>query len=94
MLDDGLLELTVIPELSGELAATLGTLVKDGQRAALERSAVRTRLPWVEVEAVAGPMTLNLDGEPVQAQHFRIQCVPGRLRMHLPAASPLLRQPS
>ncbi|KAF1699409.1 lipid kinase YegS [Pseudoxanthomonas jiangsuensis] len=92
--DDGLLELTVIPELSGELLATLGTLVKDGQRAALERSAVRARLPWVELESADGPLALNLDGEPVQARRFRIECVPGRLRMHLPADSPLLSQPS
>jgi lipid kinase YegS len=96
--DDGLLDLTVIPELPGELLATLGTLVKDGQGAALERSAVRTRLPWVEIEpAAAEPdagMTLNLDGEPVQARRFRVDCVPGRLRMHLPPGCPLLSQPS
>ncbi|WP_374013024.1 lipid kinase YegS [Pseudoxanthomonas koreensis] len=88
--DDGQLELTVIPELSGEMLGTLGTLVKEGQRAALERSAVRARMPWVELESPAGPLTLNLDGEPAQAGRFRIECVPGRLRMHLPADSPLL----
>ena len=93
-MDDGLLDLTVIPELSGELLATVGTLVKEGQRAALERSAVRARLPWVELESGDGAMTLNLDGEPVQARRFRIECVPGRVRMHLPADSPLLGQPS
>ena len=94
LVNDGLLELTVIPELSGELAATLGTLVRNGQRAALERSAVRARLPWVELEGLAGPFTLNLDGEPLQAGRFRVDCVPGRLRMHLPPQSPLLAQPS
>ena len=94
LVDDGLLDLTVIPELSGELLATVGTLVKEGQRAALERSAVRARLPWVELESGDGAMTLNLDGEPVQARRFRIECVPGRVRMHLPADSPLLGQPS
>ncbi len=88
--DDGQLELTVIPELPGEMLATLGTLVKEGQRAALERSAVRARLPWVELESPGDRLTLNLDGEPVQGRHFRIECVPARLRMHLPPASPLL----
>jgi lipid kinase YegS len=88
--DDGLLDVTVIPELSGELLATLGTLVKDGQHAALERSAERARLPWVELEALDGPMTLNLDGEPVEARRFRIECMPARVRMHLPSDSPLL----
>ena len=89
LVDDGLLDLTVIPELSGELLATVGTLVKEGQRAALERSAVRARLPWVELESGDGAMTLNLDGEPVDAIRFRIDCVPGRVRMHLPADCPL-----
>ena len=36
------------------------------------------------------PLTLNLDGEPVQSRHFRIDSVPGRVRMHLPPGSPLL----
>ena len=90
--DDGLLDLSIVPELSGEVAATLGTVVRDGKVAALDRVARRARLPWVEVEAAA-PMTLNLDGEPLEATVFRIDCVPGRLDMHLPADSPLLSQP-
>ncbi|HET6395861.1 MAG TPA: lipid kinase YegS, partial [Pseudoxanthomonas sp.] len=93
LVDDGLLEVTVVPELSGELAATLGTLVRDGQRAALERSAVRGRTSRLVVEAPA-PMTLNLDGEPVSAQRFAVECVPRRLRMRLPPDCPLLSQPS
>ena len=35
-------------------------------------------------------LTLNLDGEPLQARRFHIQCVAGRVRMHLPAATALL----
>jgi lipid kinase YegS len=87
--DDGLLDLTVVPELSGEIAATAGTLVTGGKEAALERVAVRAQLPWLEIDAPE-PLTLNLDGEPVESRHFRIDCVPGRVRMHLPAGSPLL----
>jgi lipid kinase YegS len=92
LVDDGLLDLTVVPELSGEVAATVGTLVKDGKHAALDRVATRARLAWVELEADQ-PMTLNLDGEPVRSRRFRIDCVPGRVRMHLPAACPLRMQP-
>ncbi|MCH6482422.1 lipid kinase YegS [Pseudoxanthomonas sp. LH2527] len=92
LVDDGLLDLTIVPELSGEVAATLGTLVKEGKHAALDRVATRTRLPWVELEADQ-PLTLNLDGEPVQSRRFRIECVPGRVRMHLPAGCPLRLQP-
>ncbi|RZA22985.1 MAG: lipid kinase YegS, partial [Lysobacteraceae bacterium] len=91
--DDGLLELTVVPELSGEVAATVGTLVTEGKAAALERVAVRAQLPWLEIDAPE-PLTLNLDGEPVQSRHFRIDCVAGRVRMHLPPDSPLRSPPT
>ena len=92
LIDDGLLDLTIVPELSGEVAATVGTLVKDGKHAALDRVATRARLPWVELEADQS-LILNLDGEPVQSRRFRIECVPGRVRLHLPAACPLRLQP-
>lgn len=88
LVDDGRLDLTIVPELSGEVAATVGTLVKDGKHAALDRVAERARLTWVELSADA-PMTLNLDGEPVRSRRFRVDCVPGRVRMHLPADCPL-----
>ncbi|GHH53455.1 MULTISPECIES: lipid kinase YegS [Gammaproteobacteria] len=88
-IDDGLLDVTIVPELSGEVAGTLGALVTGGKRAALERVAERAQLPWLEIDAPE-PLTLNLDGEPETSRHFRIDCVPGRLRMHLPADCPLL----
>jgi lipid kinase YegS len=92
LVDDGLLDLTIVPELEGELAATLATALSEGRQAALERIATTARLPWVEVEA-AQPFTLNLDGEPVASTHFHIACVAGRLRMHLPPGCPLLGVP-
>lgn len=88
LLNDGLLDVTVVPELSGEVATTIGTLVTSGKGAALERVAVRAQLAWVEIDADE-PLTLNLDGEPVESRHFRIDCMPGRVRMHLPADSAL-----
>jgi len=89
LLNDGLLDLTLVPELTGAFTSTLGTLITGGKQGALEQVAVRRQLPWVEIEADA-PITLNLDGEPETSRHFRIDCVPDRLRMHLPAACPLL----
>ncbi len=80
-IDDGLLDVTIIPELDGEIAGTLGALVTGGKRAALEHVAVRRRLPWLEIESDAA-ITLNLDGEPLQATRFRIDCVRHRLRLH------------
>lgn len=87
-IDDGLLDVTIVPALEGEVAATLGTLLTEGKHAALDRVATRAQLPWVEIDA-GEPLTLNLDGEPVESAHFRIECVPGRVRMHLPPASAL-----
>jgi lipid kinase YegS len=91
LIDDGLLDVTIVPDLAGEVAATLGTMVTDGKHAALDRVATRVQLPWVEIETTQ-PLTLNLDGEPVESRRFRVDCVPARLRMHLPPDCPLLRR--
>lgn len=90
--DDGLLDLTVVPELSGEVAATVGTLVAEGRQAALERVAIRHRCRQLRLSSPA-PVMLNLDGEPCESDGFEVTCVPARLRMHLPAGCPLLRVP-
>lgn len=92
MIDDDLLDLTIVPELEGEVGSTIGALLSDGKEGALERVAVRRQLPWVEVEA-PGPFTLNLDGEPVESNRFHVDCVARRVRMHLPPGCPLLRPP-
>ena len=93
LIDDGLLDVTVVPPLDGEVAATLGTAMLEGREAALERVAIRARLPWLEISAPL-PLTLNLDGEPLQARSFHIECIPGSMRMHLPADCPLRRNPA
>ena len=93
LIDDGMLDVTVVPPLQGELLATFGTALTDGKVAALDEVAVRRALAWVEIDADQ-PLTLNLDGEPVDARRFRIECVPGRLRMRLPADCPLLGIPA
>ena len=93
LIDDGLLDVTVVPPLQGELLATVGTALAAGKDAALDGVAVRRQLSWIEIEAPQ-PLTLNLDGEPVQAMAFRIQCMPKRLRMHLPVDCPLRANPA
>lgn len=92
LIDDGLLDCTIVPELVGEVGATIGTLLTEGREAALDRVAVRRQLRWVAIDALT-PFTLNLDGEPVESTHFRIDCVPRRVRMHLPVGCPLLGTP-
>jgi len=92
LIDDGLLDVTIVPDLEAEVGATVATVLAEGRGAALERVAVRARLPWVEIEA-AEPLVLNLDGEPVEARRFRAEAVARRLRMHLPADC-ILRGPA
>lgn len=92
-IDDGLLDLTIVPPLEHGLVASLGTAMLEGKEAALEQAAVQVQLPWVELSSDQ-PLTLNLDGEPVQGTRFRVECVSGRVRMHLPADCPLLANPA
>jgi len=92
VIDDGLIDLTIVPELSGEVGSTVGTLLTDGKQAALDRVAVRVQLPWLTIQA-RELLTLNLDGEPVASMQFRVDCVANRVRMHLPAGCPLLGIP-
>lgn len=89
LVDDGLLDVTIVPSLEGEVAATVAAVLSEGKDAALERVAIRAQLAWVEIDAPQA-FHLNLDGEPLLATHFRIACSPGRVRMHLPVDSPLL----
>ena len=88
-IDDGLLDVTLVPTIEGEFAATVGTLIAEGKQAALERLSTQLQSPWLRI-AADPPLTLNLDGEPVAARAFHIECIPGRLRMHLPAGCVLL----
>ncbi len=92
VIDDGLFDLTIVPELTGELGGIVGALVTEGKQAALDRVAVRVQLPWLEIET-SEPLTLNLDGEPLESTNFRVECVAHRVRMHLPPECPLLSVP-
>ena len=89
LLDNAQFDLTIVPELSGEVGAAFRTWLADGKGAALQQVAVRSRMPWLRIEAPE-PLTLNLDGEPVTSRRFRIECVPRRVRAHLPQDCPLL----
>ena len=89
LLDDGQMDLTIVPELSGEVAAVFETWLADGKGAALEQAAVRSQMPWLRIEAPE-PLTLNLDGEPVTSRRFDIECVSRRIRVHLPPECPML----
>ncbi len=82
-LDDGLLDLAVMPKLPDEeRVAKLSALLKEGLPA-LEREVVYRQLPWVEVE-VPSRLHVNLDGEPIRQDRLRFEVREHWLPFHLP----------
>ena len=89
LIDDGLLDVMILPEASeGQIAERIKALATEG-RAAIEREVVTARLPWVEVEVPSG-LHVNLDGEPIKDTEFRFEAYKHWLRFHLPADSPVV----
>lgn len=86
MADDGLLDVSILPAPT-EVVGTLKDLLAGGL--GLEKLFVRARLPWVEIKSSQG-LDINLDGEPLTGDSLRFEALPGALRVHLPAHSPLL----
>lgn len=90
--DDGLLDLTIIPAMPtedalGHLSDLLGQGI-DG----LGEDVVRARLSRLSVRA-GQPMHVNLDGEPLQTDTLDIAIRPRAVRLRLPARSPVLTRP-
>ncbi|MCT8167134.1 MULTISPECIES: lipid kinase YegS [unclassified Pseudomonas] len=83
--DDGLLDIAILPAPQDVVGALRDLLAGDGLF-------VRARLAWVEIKSSQG-LDINLDGEPLQASSLRFSALPGALRVHLPADSPLLSHP-
>lgn len=90
LVDDGLLDLSIVPSSGDTVGAALGTLISGGLRG-VETVAISARLPWVEIEAPQG-LDLNLDGEPTEARSLRFTTRAAALRLHLPQNSPLLQR--
>ncbi len=85
MVDDGLLDIAILPAPQDVVGTLRDLLAGDGLF-------VRARLPWVEIKSSQG-LDINLDGEPLQASSMRFAALPGALRLHLPAESALLSRP-
>jgi lipid kinase YegS len=80
-IDDGLLDLTILPYLAPrEQPEILGRLLRDG--AAGVRGLLKTaRSPWIEYES-SEELHVNLDGEPIRTRRFRVECRPGAISVH------------
>jgi diacylglycerol kinase family enzyme len=91
MIDDGHLDLMILPEL--DHAARLEAfshLLMEGA-AGIRAGLVRTRSSWIEYES-DDDLNVNLDGEPTTAKRFRVECRERVLPVRL-GQSALLRKP-
>lgn len=89
LLDDGLLDVRVLPQLPREeLHEALRVLLRDGLDG-VRRTLVGSRLSWLEIHTEE-PLQINLDGEPLTDTRFRFEILPRRLAMRLPTGCPLL----
>lgn len=88
VIDDGKLDLMILPYIGPEARAeAVANLLRSGA-AAVASVVVRTQSSWVEYEG-RQVSHINLDGEPIERQSFRVDCLPARIRLKL-GASPLL----
>lgn len=89
LLDDGLLDLIILPALDRSARLDVFShLLREGA-AGIRAGAVRTRSSWIEYEA-DDDLNVNLDGEPVLLKRFRAECRARVLRVRL-GTTPLLR---
>lgn len=89
LLDDGLLDLLIIPESPlSELLGLLGELSRLGGENDFVQI-VHRQIPWVEVEAPDG-LHVNVDGEPIQGEYFRFETAPRALPCFLSPTAPLV----
>jgi len=73
LVDDGLLDLMILPEL--DRAARLDVfahLLREGA-AGVRAQLVTTRSSWIEYES-EDDLNVNLDGEPTLSKRFRVEC--------------------
>lgn len=81
-LDDGLLDLTILPELVGDARLDAFSLLLRQGAAAVDALQIKTRSRWIEFDS-QDKLHINLDGEPEKTRHFRVECRPSVLRVHL-----------
>lgn len=82
-LNDRMLDVLIIPEIAwSEFFELIRDLMHEPTPSEREATLYR-QLPWMEVEAPNG-LQVNLDGEPMAAEHFRFDLLEAQLLCHLP----------
>jgi lipid kinase YegS len=73
LIDDGLLDLMILPELDHSARLDVFShLLRDGA-ASIRAEEVTTRSSWIEFESDED-LNVNLDGEPILSKRFRVEC--------------------
>jgi lipid kinase YegS len=85
LINDGLLQLRIFT--GDELLPALFTTLTNPEESP---NIIDGQSAWFEIKAPHG-MTFNLDGEPLNGDHFRIAVMPGALQCRLPPDCALLR---
>lgn len=89
MLDDGLLDVLIIPDVPWtQFVALVGEFVNLGGETRSQHM-IYQQLPWLELES-ADPLQFNLDGEPIRDSRFRFEIAGRKLSCLLPPNSPLI----
>jgi len=82
LIDDGLLDLTILPALDRTARMdTFSHLLREGA-AGIRSNLVTTRSPWIEYES-EHELNVNLDGEPTVLPRFRVECLRRALPVRL-----------
>lgn len=90
LLDDGLLDVTIIPAAAWTEFAALANELRQLEDHPPLRYVLCRQCPWLEIEAPDG-LQVNADGEPLRATHFRFETLRQVLPCCLPATAPLKR---
>ena len=91
LIDDGLLDLMILPAMEREARLdTFSHLLRDGADG-IRAHLVTRRSSWIEYESEQD-LNINLDGEPIIAKRFRVECRRCALAVRL-GESPLLSVP-
>lgn len=81
-IDDGLLDVSIIPApKAGDASEVLELLLEKGL-AALNEKVISAQVSSLSIET-ARPLQINLDGEPVRGERFEVSVAPGRLELVL-----------
>ncbi len=88
-LDDGLLEISIVPDAGPEQRTLPLREIIQGGMDNVTTPVIRRHASEFTIRSEA-PLQINLDGEPLEGTEFRFRALPGAIRFHLPESCPLV----